>query len=115
VSGQGLAAAELHFLRGQQNGIAAELPHGDFERDAGCASTGRSKIIASVLPASKPVGVRGGSAFMMPRVIDDPAQVGGRNVDEVEEVADAAHPAALLLLPPGIGLVQLRRRRDRGG
>ena len=33
--GERLAAAELHFLGGQHDGVAAELAHGDLERDAG--------------------------------------------------------------------------------
>ena len=32
--GDGLAAAELHLLAGQHDGLAAELAHGDVERDA---------------------------------------------------------------------------------
>ena len=32
--GHGLAAAELHFLRGQHDRFAAELTHADVERDA---------------------------------------------------------------------------------
>ena len=32
--GQRLAAAELHFLRGEQDRLAAELAHGDVERHA---------------------------------------------------------------------------------
>ncbi len=33
--GDGLAAAELHLLAGEHDGVAAELAHGDVERDAG--------------------------------------------------------------------------------
>ena len=54
---------------------------------------GRSKIIASVLPASgrsavAALGLHGAG------VVDHPAQIRGRNVDEIEEVPDRAHPRA---------------------
>ena len=90
--GQRLAAAELHFLGRQQNGVAAELAHGDLERDAGA----RRRPLEDHRQGLAGERAFGAAALGLhdARGIDDLAQVGSRNVDEVEEVADAAHPAA---------------------
>ena len=74
--GERLAAAELHFLRRQQNGIAAELAHGDLERDAG-ARRRPLEDHRQRLAGERPVGA---AALRLhgARRFDDLAQVGGR-------------------------------------
>src|SRR5258708_8180654 len=92
--GNGLAAAELHLLAGQQDGSAPELAHGDVE---GHARAGRGLVedhgerAAIERPQTALAARLHGSAGL-----DHPAQVLRRDVDEVEKVAPAvrAHPAA---------------------
>src|SRR5215470_7757148 len=89
---QRLAAAELHFLRGQENGVAAELAHGDLE---GYSRTGRGpfedhrqRLTAKRTRAA--IGAR----FHRAGILDYAAQIGGRDLDQVKKVPDAFHRAA---------------------
>ena len=70
---------------------------------------GRSKIIARVLPASGR-SLRGRFAFMARATIDHLAQVHGRHVDQVEEVADRVHRATV-----SFGCLLMRMAEPRAG
>src|SRR6516162_2987363 len=92
--GNGLAAAELHLLAGQQDGSAPELAHGDVE---GHARAGRG----FVEDHGEHAALERPRTALAPRLhgaagLDHPAQLLRRDVDEVEKVALAvrAHPAA---------------------
>ena len=80
--GERLAAAELHFLRGQQDGVAAELPHGDFEGDPRARrrlfENHRQRLCrrAARMPAAR--HRRACSDFMTRAVFEHPAQIGRR-------------------------------------
>src|SRR5262245_37855233 len=92
--GDGLAAAELHLLAGQQDGLAPELAHGDVKGHP-CAGRGL------VEDHGQRAALERAHAASAPRLhgaarLDHSAQLLRRNVDEIEEVAQpvGAHPAA---------------------
>src|SRR5450631_3966546 len=96
--GQRLAATELHFLRGQQNRLAAELTHGDVEGHAGA---GRGLVENH---GQRLAGQRLGDDAALARglhgaaVADNPGQFGLRDIDQIEEMphAVAGHDATCL-------------------
>src|SRR5262249_25331752 len=90
-------AAELHVVPGEHDHVAAELAHGDIERDA---RAGRRLVEDHRQHAPGERLCPRGPAALLHRAarIDDRAQLARRNVDQVEEMADRglAHPAASL-------------------
>ena len=90
--GQRLAAAELHFLRGQHDGLAAELAHGDVEGDAragrGLVEDHRQRLAGERrfgrAAACARCGLHGAAA------VDHAGAVVGFGMSvEIEEMADA--------------------------
>src|SRR5262249_1766102 len=92
---QRLAAAELHFLRGQENGVAAELAHGDFEGHAGASR--RPLEDHGERLAGKAAPPAGAARFHRAGALDYAAQIGGRDLDQVKKMPDALHRAASCL------------------
>src|SRR4029079_894037 len=88
----GLAAAELHLLCRQHDGVAAELAHADLERNAGTRrrplEDHRQGLAGERTIVGRTLRLHGAG------VPDHPAQIAGWNVDEVEEVPDRAHRRA---------------------
>ena len=72
--------------------VAAELAHGDVEGDAR-ARRGLLEDHRQRLAGERPLVRAGASAFMARASIDHPAQVLGRDVDQIEEMADRRHLA----------------------
>ena len=102
--GDGLAAAELHLLAGQHDGVAAELAHRDVERDP---RAGRRLVedhrqhFSGDRRARSDCRRADAARLHGAAVLDDAAQLAGGDVDEVEEVArlgahGVAPPAAAL-------------------
>ena len=79
--GDGLAAAELHLLAGQHDRLAAELAHADVERHA----RARRRLVEDHRQRLAGERLRRGAAarcvFMARLVVDDAAQLAGRDVD----------------------------------
>ena len=86
--GNRFAAAELHLLPGQRDDIAAELLHRDLERDprAGrwLVEDHRQRLAGERMLAAAP------RLLHRARSRDDRAQVRRRNIDQIDEMADAA-------------------------
>src|SRR5207248_10183102 len=92
----GLAPAKLHFLAGHHDRVAAELAHRHVERDAGA----RRRLVedhGKRLADQRPLAATA-LRLLLERAahLDHPPQLGGRDVDDVEEMANAvaAHPTA---------------------
>src|SRR5262249_16809862 len=87
------AAAELHLLAGQHDGLAAELAHGDVER---YPRAGRRLVEDHRQHLSGDRERPGGAGARLhgAAVVDDAAQLAGGDVDEIEEMARLAHDFA---------------------
>src|SRR5262249_23774402 len=89
---QRLAGAELHFLRGQENGVAAELAHGDFEGHAGASR--RPLEDHGERLAGKRTRAAVAARFHRAGALDYAAQIGGRDLDPVKKMPDGSHRGA---------------------
>src|SRR6185437_150496 len=99
--GKRLAAPELHLVGGEQDHIAAELAHRHLERDPR-ARRGPLENHRQSLAGERP-GFARALRFHGSRRLDNAAQIRGRHVDQVEEMADAHRtfsPAGALAWPP---------------
>ena len=86
--GDGLAAAELHLVGGEHDRVAAELAHGDLEGHAGAGrgplEDHRQRPAGERAVGTPALGLHGAAR------LDHPAQLGRRDIDEVEKMADGA-------------------------
>ena len=98
--GDALAASKLHFGAGEHDRLAAEFAHAT-SKDTRVRVEGRSKIIASVLPASGR-GV-GGSPLtrsdFIAAVASMMARSSRRHAEKIEEMPAGAAGAATLMPP----------------
>src|SRR5262249_40638643 len=92
----GFAAAELHLIRSQHDHIAAELAHRDFKRHA---RAGRRPLEnhRQRLAGERPL-VAGALGLYGARQIDHPAYFLSRYVDQIEEMTNRRHCAAVSLV-----------------
>ncbi len=93
--GQRLAAAELHFLAGEHDHVAAQVMHGDVERDP---RAGRRLVEdhRQRPPRKRPAHgePRAARLFQRARQIDHAPQIARLQLGKIEEMADAVRAGA---------------------
>ena len=96
--GDRLAAAELHFLPGEHDDVAAELAHRDIERHArarrGLVEDHRQRLAGERLVGARAIAFD--ALLHGAALLDHPAQFGDRNFGQIEKVPRrrSAHPTA---------------------
>src|ERR1019366_7152449 len=107
--GDGLAAAELHFLAGQHDCFAAEFAHRDVEGDSragrGFVENHRQNL-AGEGPVRRALSLAAACLDAL-RGVENPPQVGSRNLRKIEEMPPGGGGCALAFnrvhtaIPPG--------------
>src|SRR3954467_11484872 len=94
----GLSAAELHFLSGEHDDIAAKLAHRDIKRHArarrGLVEDHRQRLAGERLVRGRAIALD--ALLHGAALLDHPAQLGDRNFRQIKKVPQrrSAHPAA---------------------